>query len=487
MQLSFKTASFILLTLLNSMFCEAGKIAKEDSNGSQQNNPHVVQQQYNQFQQHLRQALLDSIQLVRDEMEQLQSVIERGTFGVPSYYFTNLRSWIIPSAYPFNDTLSQYFFEASENDSTFIQQRGDIQIIATSGDTVDLVGILFSGNEQEKKGRRLHELLHKRPERNMYQRVLMSGSYGEERLLVDNKFRVTNHLQPRLVKNSDFILTNFKRIDIDKPSDESSTTITLRIPDRAHVQFGPFWGVEVKLGNEEVGYPLWFSGNMSVLATYQRMKIGLQFPFAGGRFVGESVGKILPARKLDGTYGAQAEFDVGFAGGSFMVGLHRSDVDGAFVNSDRIHSLRNFAQLWYSYAVAVGGEQQTNLLRVKLGLGFHQIGFDKLFPSRTVYETGVAVNRPAEILPTATIRSFWSPYLNVDFMNQRFAHRFGASLQYYNEWGVITAWLEVVRDRVRIELKGAAPLLRTHQAWEPSYLAMLSIPLTFSLLEEIQQ
>ncbi len=345
------------LTALTITVSNGNEIVGQDSVPAQQSGLHVADQEYYLYEQQARQSLLDSIRLVQGEIEQLQSAIERSTFGLQSYNFTNLRSWIIPSAYSFNDTLAQYFFAVSENDSSFIQERGDIQIIATSGDTVDLVGILFSGNEQEKKGHQLRVLLNKKPERNMEQRVLLSGAYGEERLLVDDRFKVTNQLRPRLLKDRDFILSHFARIDIDKPLDELSTTVSLRLPDRIHVQFGQYWGVEWKLGNEELGYPFWFSGNMALSATYSQIRIGMQFPFAGGRFVGESVAKVLPARQLDGTYGARAEFDVGFAGGSFMVGLHRNDTDGAFVNPDSIFTLRNAAQVWYSYAVAIGNDR----------------------------------------------------------------------------------------------------------------------------------
>jgi hypothetical protein len=480
MQFCFHTTLAFLLTL-SGTFTSATEIAGQDSIPAFQNTQGKKEQENAGHQGLVQSALRDSILLVRSEIEQLQSVIERSTFGIPSYYFTNLRSWIIPSSAAFNDSLAEYFFEVSEHDSTFVLQRGDIQVIATGGDTVDLVGIVFSGNEQERKGQRLRDHLNKKPERNMYQRVLLSGVYGEERLLVDNKFKVANQLRPRVVKDGDFLLSHFTRTDVSSGFEQPSGRIILRIPDRAHLRLGPLWGVEWNLGNEEVGYPFWLSGNMSVLATYQQIKFGVQFPFAGGRFVGESLGKILPSRKLDGTYGAQVKFDVGVAGGSFMVGLHRTDVNGTFVNPDEIYTLRNFGQLWYSYGVAVGNDNKENILRFKLGIGFHQIGFDRLYPARTVLENTIAVQRRKEILPTATIRSFWSPYINVDFMNQQFINRFGATFQYYNEWGIMTTWLEIVKDRVRLELKGAAPLLRKHQQWEPTYLVMLNIPVTLAL------
>jgi hypothetical protein len=44
----------------------------------------------------------------------------------------------------------------------------------------------------------------------------------------------------------------------------------------------------------------------------------------------------------------------------------------------------------------------------------------------------------------------------------------------------MSAWLEIVRDRMRLELKGGAPLLRKNLPWEPRYFVLLNVPLTFS-------
>ncbi len=454
---------FLRIAALACVSLDLGLAQTRDSTSVRQD----LQAEYSDYQRQQRQALLDSIHFVRAEIEQLQAVLERSTFGLPSYYFTDLRSWVIPSAYPFNDTLSQYFFEVTEHDSSFIQERGDIQIIATAGNPSELVGLLFSGNEQEKKGQRLRELLRKKPERRMYERALMSGAYGEERLLLDDKFRIRNRLAPRLTRESDELLTNFGRIDIEQERGEAAVKVTLHVPEMLGVKFGKFWGAEMRLGNQEAAYPFWLSGNLAVLATYKRIKAGVQFPFAGARKVSESFEKVLPARRLDGTYGAQASFDAGFAGGSFLVGLHRTDADGAYANPDSIRTLRSLAQLWYSYGVAVGGDETKDLLRFKIGLGFHQIGFDARVRN--------------SITPKETIRSFWSPYFTIDFMNRQFEHRFGGSFQYYNSWGVLSAWLELVRDRVRLELKGGAPLLRRQLPWEPRYFFLITVPLTFSI------
>jgi hypothetical protein len=150
-------------------------LAHAQSGSLQENARTEAEREYEAYKRHRARVLLDSMQAINAEIEQLQSVLERSTFGIPSYYFTDLRSWVIPSAFAFNDTLAEYFFEVTERDSTFIQQRGDIQVIATAGDSSELVGILFSGNEQERKGQRLREILARKPERQMYKRILFSG------------------------------------------------------------------------------------------------------------------------------------------------------------------------------------------------------------------------------------------------------------------------------------------------------------------------
>jgi hypothetical protein len=455
---SFHSSVVVLVGCVQLAFAQSGSL--------QESVRTEVEREYEAYKRHRARVLVDSIQSVKAEIEQLQSVLERSTFGLPSYYFTDLRSWVIPSAYAFNDTLAEHFFDVTERDSTFIQQRGDIQVLATAGDSSELVGILFSGNEQERKGQRLREMLARKPERQMYKRILLSGRYGEERLLLDDRFRIRNRLQPRLTRERDVLLTQFGRVDIEQQPNLAATRVALNLPDAIRIHVGAFWGAELKLGNEESAYPFWFSGNIAALATYKQIKIGLHAPFAGAHRVSETFSKFLPARKLDGTYGAQASFDVGFGGGSFLVGLHRTDADGTFANPDSIRTLRSLAQLWYSYGVMIGGDKPNNLLRFKLGLGFHQIGFDARVGD--------------EITPTETIRAFWSPYLHVNYLNNQFEHRFGGSVQYYNSWGIMSAWLEIVRDRMRLELKGGAPLLRKNLPWEPRYFVLLNVPLTFS-------
>ena len=112
-------------------------------------------------------------------------------------------------------------------------------------------------------------------------------------------------------------------------------------------------------------------------------------------------------------------------------------------------------------------------MRVKFGAGMHSVAHDALVENGT--------EKPAEITPIDQTRFFWSPYLKVEFMNQQFSNRFGASLQYYKEWGLATLWLEIINNTLRVELKGALPLLRSRSAWEPSHFVAIMIPYTLSL------
>ena len=44
-----------------------------------------------------------------------------------------------------------------------------------------------------------------------------------------------------------------------------------------------------------------------------------------------------------------------------------------------------------------------------------------------------------------------------------------------------SAWLEIIPNRVRLELKGGAPIFRKAEYWESTHFLTLSIPITFSL------
>lgn len=418
-------------------------------------------------------ALSDTLKALRQRLERLQTVLDKVTFGPSSYYFTRLRSWVIPLSDVLNDSVSQYFFEVLDNDSSFIESRGDIQVIATPEPSTDLVAMFFAGNNKERKGQRLREALMAKPERNMYRQILESREYSEDKELIDRKFRIVDYSAPQLIKDADSVVVSFDRYSLGSIDHEKETVVTLRIPESARIRFGNMWGFEAKLGYDEFGLPLWTSGNIDFLVLYNQIKVGGHVPFKWGADPNSSVTSIWKPRGLNGTFGATAEFDWAFAGGSVVVGFPRRDVDGTFAQTDStLYYIQIAAQLWYSFTVSM--HQNTNLFRFKMGAGVQQIGRDQLFqPGQRRFLEPIIVRVES--------RFFWSPYLRVEYLNQQFARRFGLTLQYFRDIGFGSLWLEIIPEHLRIEAKGIYVLSRTRDPWEVPYFFSIAIPYTFSL------
>lgn len=416
--------------------------------------------------------LLDTLKALRQRIERLQTILDKVTFGPQSYYFTRMRSWVIPLSDALNDTISQYFFEVLENDSSFTDARGDIQVIATPEPSRDLVALFFTGNNKELKGQRLRQQLAKKPDRNMYRQILESREYSEDKELIDRKFRIADLSAPKLVKDPDSVLVSFERYGLSSIDHRKSTVVALRFPDNARIHFGNMWGIEIKLGNDELGLPFWTSGNLAFMALYNQVKIGGHIPFKWGSERTGTLSTIWKPRNLNGTYGVTAEFDWAFAGGSLLFGFPRNDADGTFADTNHIYYMKLAATLWYSFTVGIN--DKSNLLRFKAGFGVEQVGHDAL--GRGI--KGVSAD---SIYQYDVPRVFWSPYFKVDYVNQQFARRFGASFQYFRDWGLGTLWMEIIPEQLRVEAKFCTAVTRERDPWEPPYFFTLSIPFTFSL------
>ncbi len=414
-------------------------------------------------------ALLDTLKVLRQRTERLQSVLDKVTFGPQSYYFTRLRSWIIPLSDALNDTISQYFFEVLDNDSSFLESRGDIQVIATPEPSTDLVAIYFSGNSKERKGQRLREALDKKPERGMYRQILESREYSEDKELIDRKFRIADLSAPKLVKEADSVLHSFDRYSFGNPDYKTETIVTIRLFDDIRIRFGDMWGIEARIGDEEIAHPFWTSGNLNFFVLYNQIKIGGHIPFKWGSASSGSLSTIWKPRQLSGTYGVTAEFDWAFAGGSMLVGFPRSDADGTFPDTAFVYTIKGAGTVWYSFTVNINSS--ANLLRMKVGLGGEYIGIDEQLRSG---------GRTIELAPFEN-RFFWSPYGKAEYMNQQFARRFGASLQYFRDWALGSLWMEIIPAQLRVEAKFCTLITRARHPWEPPYFFTLAIPYTFSL------
>jgi hypothetical protein len=112
-------------------------------------------------------------------------------------------------------------------------------------------------------------------------------------------------------------------------------------------------------------------------------------------------------------------------------------------------------------------------LRYKIGVGFHQLGHDAIFKSGSGEPLSVETTEP----PT----TYFSPYIKLEYLNQQSAERFGAYIQYYNQWMLGGAWLELIPNHVRLEVKVGAPVFHKPEYWETTHFLTLNIPITFSL------
>ncbi|MEK9136246.1 MAG: hypothetical protein AAB393_03920, partial [Bacteroidota bacterium] len=88
---------------------------------------------------------------------------------------------------------------------------------------------------------------------------------------------------------------------------------------------------------------------------------------------------------------------------------------------------------------------------------------------------------PVSVETTEPPTSYLSPYIKLEYMNQQSAERFGASLQYYSEWMLGGAWLEIIPNRVRLEVRAGAPIFRKRYYYESTHFLTLNVPITFSL------
>ena len=408
---------------------------------------------------------VDSLRVLRMRIDELYNIL--GKVDRKDFDFTNMRAWWISDAV-LEDTL-RWVYTRTTGDSTLfggeVEGKSPFYVLATPPPHSDIVA-LYSGSNI-LKGRQLRSLLSAKPDGELYDRVVSSWKFGQEIELIDKEFVIQNGFTLQQSSRNDSLFAFFNRFpmhDVD-----TGTVVTMRFVDGLAVRFGNQLGAEVRLGNDDYGLPFWTSGNVAFLMSYKRAKVGIHVPFAGGRTPGKTIDQFWTPRRMDGTYGITGEFDFVNLGGSFLVGLRRTDLNGTYVRPSKITTLRNMVQLWYSDAIH--DAHDANLLRYKVGVGFHQLGHDAiLFPGKSI----------ASVETTDPPTSYVSPYAKLEYVNRQ-SMPFGGSLQYYNEWFLGTAWMEVVPNHMRLEIKAGAPVFRKHREWEPQHFVALTIPISFSL------
>lgn len=229
------------------------------------------------------------------------------------------------------------------------------------------------------------------------------------------------------------------------------------------LRFANGWGAEVKVGNDDLGYPFWSTGSIEYFLLLNQLKLGAIAPMNSGLDEPDLLGPVtISTRKLNGAAGFAAEFDqpIGsdmlearFSSGS----LTKRNPDDRLTDTSQAYYLRTMAQLVYSHRYSIGGGEY--LFTVQGGAGFHEIG--------------KGVVQPDESIATTEKSDFFSPYVKLDYIRHG-NQMYGLSVQYYSSIVLVSAWTELVKNMIYFELKYSTSVLRTAKPWEQPYFFMVS-------------
>ena len=229
----------------------------------------------------------------------------------------------------------------------------------------------------------------------------------------------------------------------------------------AGLLFSNSWGLEAKMGFEEIGYHFWSTGSLRALAVFDQFKIGVLFPIANGA-TGESSQPLdIRPRKLTGSIGFGSEFLVPLENASINAVLSIGDVAKVtnyrlLTDSTEFYFVHTVAQLSYSHRFDLS---MGHVLTLTGGLGYHQIAHGVVQPELAVITTDK--------------EDFISPVLRMEYLN-RVSNMFGVSAQLYSSIVHLKGWVELIRNLLYLDLQYYSPIIRDAKPWEQSYFFMIS-------------
>jgi hypothetical protein len=268
------------------------------------------------------------------------------------------------------------------------------------------------------------------------------------------------------------------------------------------VRFANDWNFSFKLGDEEINYPYWSTGNLKLMAGYQNIvKFGVVLPanFTNGETF--DVGSIVaPQRKLHGAVGLAAEFNLqptvmksindAFAiGGYFSYGKIK---DGKEYTTKPLNSNNDFfytpivAQVYYPLIFKDLEKDPKNIFQIKAGFSYHQVKRVHVFMKSeigTIYygkeDKLVTKDDVGEAYEAELMKKIPSPYIKAEYMNLNGGNQFGFGFQFVNNVANFDAWLEVT-NWLRIEASYVQPL-RDAEEWENSSFFWISPRIYFPI------
>jgi len=226
--------------------------------------------------------------------------------------------------------------------------------------------------------------------------------------------------------------------------------------------FGRGWGVELKIGHDEVGYPFWSSGTARVMAVFDQLKLGVMVPLNFGKKEPRILEPLaIRPRRLNGPSGISAEFDQPLGShllsARFSVGELRKYIADALTDINKPYYLHTVGQLSYSHRLPI--REPGHLITATLGVGFHQVALGQVEIDGRI----VAIEK----------FNFLGPVLRVEYV-RRGEDTYGVNLQYYNSLIYLNGWVELVRNFIYLDLRYSAPIFRGPRPWEQPYFYMVS-------------
>lgn len=229
----------------------------------------------------------------------------------------------------------------------------------------------------------------------------------------------------------------------------------------AGLLFSNSWGVEAKMGFEEVGYHFWSTGSLRALAVFDQFKIGVLFPIANGGEEQSVQPLDIRPRKMTGSIGFGSEFVVPLENATINAVLSIGDLarvtnERFLIDTTDVYFMHTVGQISYSrrFDLSPG-----HVLTATAGLGYHQVAH------------GV-IQADASVLTTDK-EDFISPVFRLEYLN-RVSNMFGASAQLYSSIMHLKGWVELIQNLLYLDLQYYSPIIRDAKPWEQSYFFMLS-------------
>ncbi len=263
----------------------------------------------------------------------------------------------------------------------------------------------------------------------------------------------------------------------------------------------PQYGVEMRFGNDDIGYPSLWSERVAVNALWDANKLGVILPTS---LWAPNILPILtlPSRftTINNSVGLNGSFDFPFklidrsgvftASGSVMLGQNiRYNDKGPYVNPEEtgvpeeMRLRKSFLMRWhgllnYTFSIGIQDPDKDNLgynVRFKIGAAGYQM--EEWIPRKLGAEFVAATDR------SSTLK--FGPFFRIEYMSYGLSVPFGAYVQYFDGAGSGLLWLQVpISDTgfltaIRLDGRLFVPIIRGPYAWESSLVAVPSLRFIF--------